>query len=362
MEVQLAEAEPWEMLRLPQETEQMKLRKLKILADQEAHAAKAKANIERVLTRRGLGPANFMSEVINREGFTAYLTTNIDEMNKDGLKAVAKAAGVDIKFTNSSNNKRQEKSVEVLRNDIKAYLASHKRVTVASLLEQSSAAGNTVDHTATRVADSDEGGVEETLNDDTVPLCSVLECEFSGAQLCKTCNMRFCNEMHAIHTNGHRLQMLRNGLHFEDQEQGTMLASQTDDANAAESDPTADEGIIDDSSAYKGNSASVRLVVESEQQPRTKKLRLENRPYSSSKPISEVERAAERVFSILRNSRGDKEDELFSALSFESYDITFLNELSALLKVDLSEELNYHRRTTRPKVLKLLIRNLLSKK
>ena len=128
---------------MPQETEEMKLRKQQIIEEQEAHTAKAKANIERVLTKRGLDPTNVMPEVINREGFTAYLSTNIDDMTKEGLKAVAKAAGVDIKFTNSKN-KRQEKSVDILRKDVKAYLAANQEVTVA-LLHDRATSHNTND-------------------------------------------------------------------------------------------------------------------------------------------------------------------------------------------------------------------------
>ena len=130
--------------------------------------------------------------------------------------------------------------------------------------------------------------------------------------------------------------------------------------------PTVD-GNVDESEntslcqAYD-SSAAASPAADSDLQPRPKRIRQENESLIPLLRMSEAERAAEKVLSILRSSRGDKENELLSALSFSSYDIRFLDELAALLKVALSEELNYHRRINRARVLKLLFRNLLSKK
>ena len=91
------------------------------------------------------------------------------------------------------------------------------------------------------VADHGGGDVEDNLYEGAVSLCSALECEFSEVRLCKSCNMHFCDEMHALYDGGHRLQTLRNGLRVQDKH-GTTLVSQIEDENAAESDHTVPAG------------------------------------------------------------------------------------------------------------------------
>ena len=75
------------------------------------------------------------------------------------------------------------------------------------------------------MADHGGGDVEDNLYEGAVSLCSALECEFSEVRLCKSCNMHFCDEMHALYDGGHRLQTLRNGLRVQDKH-GTTSVSQ----------------------------------------------------------------------------------------------------------------------------------------
>ena len=243
--VAAAEAEPWELLRLPEETDALKQRKLRIREEQQAYAAKAEANITRLLSRRGINSTNVMSEVLNRDGFSAYLTANIDDMNKVGLLAVAKAAGVETKFTDA-DGKKKEKKVETLRQDVKAYLAANQQVTVESLIDKAThgatgelnqtAPGLNASAEALPPASPDSSRSADTLSASSAQatLCSIMECDFADTVMCAVCALPFCSKYHATHTDGHDLHLgfLREGL------RRPSFASYVDDSAADVSTPT----------------------------------------------------------------------------------------------------------------------------
>ena len=295
-------------------------------------------------------------------------------MNKDGLKAVAKAAGVDYKFTNSKG-KKQEKSVDNLRKDIKGFLAAHEGVSIASLLGRSTAdaAGSvvapaqatTVAVTAPLLTVTAVDNEDSADNSNNEPPCSVCECACSGAVICSLCNLPFCREMHAIHDGGHRLQTLRDGLQFsqafELPEQALSIASVT-----AEEETETDDNLevifsVETEIINSTATAATEIEVEAREQtlePNTKK-RKTVATASSPPTTTELEKVVYKVRSLLSRPRGTTDAELKSALNFGKYDIPFLCELATAFGVNISEETSA-RRTNRERVLKLFIEKLLN--
>jgi hypothetical protein len=212
-----AEAEPWALLRLPSNTEELNTRKLKIKEDYDALLLKKEANLTRLLTKKGQQMTE--ANVVSMDGFAAVLATTVDDMTKDQLKQIARSLNVPL-TARGLDNKLKEKGKDILLADVKAALAKpeNQHVDPVALVVGGQGRPGTLqpNHGAitggvdTAAAIAAPGPVVPVTNDSR---CCVNECESSGSINCGICQLAFCAELHAMH-DGHIMMQLKNGYSF----------------------------------------------------------------------------------------------------------------------------------------------------
>ena len=345
------ESEPWELLRLPVETEEQKARKQKIIADRQALEATVTANITRLLTKKG---TDSLEEILTREGnLDIYLSKNVDDMNKDQLKILAKAAGIKL----SGDNKKQ-KLVGQLRADIKKYM-SETNVTVDSLLGTNSTQGTT------------SQGIQQAVNSSnatTIIPCCVEECQMDGCVLCEICQLQFCRELHSIHT-GHTNMQLKLGYSFpreESEEHNSIEAESSTDIEPL--DRNVEEDTLEPEMPVAAAFSPPPIIQSTAQvspakgvppndDGQSKKRKDRGMTIAASTPLSPIQQLAHSLRELVK--AGGCEESLKAKLDYVTYDVAFLLKLADSLELDISQVMSC-RRPTRGQVSGCIISQLLA--
>jgi hypothetical protein len=214
-----AEAEPWELLRLPLSAPNLIARRELMLQKLAERDALGFESMRRVLDRRGHLSYNPGDEVINREGnmnaAASRRTEDINTMTKARLEILAKNANI---------RGRSKLKVNELREAIKKYLQENAGTTVHMLLEPLVEVPDIPEPLETAVMPAPTGTGATTVTTGTAvevmvgsdiseSCCCVMECSSAAFVTCALCNLSFCRDLHASHVS-HRSQSLKIGYSF----------------------------------------------------------------------------------------------------------------------------------------------------
>lgn len=375
VQVAAAEAEPWSLLRLPEETEELKQRKLQIQRDFDIIQAKKESSLTRLLTKKGT--FDTLAPIVSHDGFRAVLATNIDEMTKEQLKQIAKGLKIAVSIR-GADNKSKEKSKEVLLQELKAALARPENRDVdPTVLAQGSAVAQPITTLQP----------QNIMSDRSHNKCSVLECPYVGSVACVTCSLSFCNDLHKYH-DGHINLDLREGYRFPRTSISTYtsMASQSNEVIEPQlleaqdhEEPSLESEEDIDSIEYDIEETTNPLMMDAitilgtnmpvvEPHP-SNLIHLAKRQRTSasndtSEPLEQIKLqvAVAKVKQILdsagNGSSGDTRSRLRSALSFITYDVDFLIEVGSSLGLNM-DPIAKQRRVTRDQTREFLISTVL---
>ena len=385
--VAAAEAEPWRLLRLPQTEDPNDPISIRVKKIKEAHdefALKKEASLARLLSKRGTHDISEGMAIVSMDHFTAALSTNVDDLTKAHLKTVAKALKINVMKVVSTTDKegreiqkRKEKEKEELLDEVKTALlrAENSEISLDRILRgdgglADSAADNA--HQPDSGSGPESGGVRvEAAAAVTAPPsqvmveCAALECPYHGDVRCTECALPFCSELHAVHSGGHELQLLKDGflrptLRIDDH---PLVASDEGHGMEVVADIEPLPAGPGESAALAGEElAAERVAVGDQVEDNSSKKR--KRQGESQEDLSKARKVASQVKAILANGEVVcvREAKLYSLLDYTAYNVQFLEELAKELKLHtyILAEVSVPRpkRTT---ILPCLIKSALSK-